>query len=153
MGYKTAMYYFAYGSNMKTKRLKDRVGKVTVIGKAGLSNHCLRFNKLGDDETGKANIETKENSLVEGVLFNLTEEQFKKLDICEAVPTHYIRCKMNVIRFDNDMVAAAVYIANPNRLRSHLKPKQKYLQYLIDGANEHGLSNQYKQSLASSECI
>lgn len=146
------MEYFAYGSNMKTKRLENRVGEVNAIGWAIIKNYCLKFNKLGTDGSGKANIEPKEDSFVEGVLFDLTEEQLKKLDRYEGVNDDYIRCTMDVIRFDNKEVAG-VYIGNQNTLRGRLKPNCEYLQYLIDGANEHGLSDRYKKFLTSFDCI
>ncbi len=147
------MYYFTYGSNMKTKRLEKRVGKAVVMGKATLKDYCLKFNKLGKDRSGKANIESKENSLVEGTLFNLTEEQFKRLNTYEGVPTHYFRSKMNVIESNDNTVVAEVYIANPNKVQGNLRPKCEYLQHLIDGADEYSLNDQYKQFLASFECV
>ncbi len=145
------LHYFAYGYNMSTKRLKDRVGEIDVIGKAKLKNYHLTFNKLGDNGSGKANIEPKKDSFVEGVIFNLTKKQIKKLDKYERFPHHYIRCKMEVIQFDNSTVITEIYTANQNKIRGDLKPKCEYLRYLIDGANEHGLSKQYKQFLSSVE--
>jgi len=141
--------YFAYGSNMKTQRLKDRVGEVDVIETAELKNHCLTFNKLSNDGSGKANIEPKEGSSVEGVIFSLTEEQIKKLDCLEE---GYIRVKTSVVKFDNNTVMVQVYIANPDKIRRGLDPKREYLQYLIDGTEEHNLSNHYKQFLSSFKC-
>jgi len=147
------MFYFAYGYNMKTERLKERVGEVNIIGKAILKNHCLKFNKLGDDGSGKANIEPMVGSVVEGVLFDLTEEQLKKLDTKEGVPTHYVRCRMEVIESDNNARMAEVYVANQDKIRSGLKPNHQYLQCLIEGANEHNLSNQYKKFLTSFKSV
>jgi len=143
------MKHFAYGSNMKTQRLKDRVGDVDVVETAKLKNHCLKFNKLSNDESGKANIEPKEGSSVEGVIFNLTEEQIKKLDCWEK---GYIRVKMSVVKFDNNTLMVELYIANQDKTGRGLEPKCEYLQNLIDGAEEHGLSNHHKQFISSFKC-
>ncbi len=143
------IHYFAYGYNMSTKRLKDRVGEIDVIGKAKLKNYRLTFNKLSDNGSGKANIEPKEGSSVAGVIFKLTEEQ---IDILDRWEKGYIRVKKSVVKFDNNTVIVKIYIANQNKIQGDLKPKCEYLHYLKDGADEHGLSNQYKQFLSSVEC-
>ncbi len=146
------MNYFSYGSNMETELLESRVGKINIIGKAVLKNYYLTFNKLGDDGSGKANIEQRTGFVVEGIIFDLTEEQLKKLDISEGVPMHYIRCMIEIIKSDNDEVTTAeVYIANKNKIRYNLRPNRQYLQYLLDGANEHKLSEKYKKFLESFE--
>ena len=68
------IHYFAYGSNMRTKRLKDRVGEIDMIGKAKLKNYRLTFNKLGNNGSRRANIEPRKGFFVEGVIFDLTEK-------------------------------------------------------------------------------
>lgn len=145
------MLYFAYGSNMKTERLVDRVGKVKIVGKSLIEGYGLDFNKLGDNRSGKANIHIKEDSLVEGVLFDLTEEQIEKLDRNEGVNKHYMRCAKD-IKLDGKTVVAEVYFANENKLQNGLEPTCDYLQYLLDGAKEHDLGIEYKNFIESFSC-
>lgn len=145
------MLYFAYGSNMKTERLVSRVGEVKILGRAVIEDYQLSFNKLGDNGSGKANIYTKNDSSVEGALFDLTEEQIKKLDRHEGVNAHYIRCTRD-IKLDGKILVAEVYFANQDKLQDNLRPTCEYLQHIIDGAEEHGLDSNYRKFLKSFQC-
>lgn len=88
-----AYNYFAYGSNISRQRLENRVGKVTVLGKAKLYGYKLIFN-AGE---GKANVIKTGNSkgknadYVEGVIYELTRIQLKILDFYEGSPVYYNR--------------------------------------------------------------
>jgi gamma-glutamylcyclotransferase len=132
--------YFAYGSNMKTNRLKERVGKVACLGKRVLSDFELCFNKKGNDGSGKANIMKKQNSFVEGVLFKLTAKQMKKLDTFEGVAIkHMKREKVTVQNQRGQSQEVLAYVACKNYRRLKLKPTEEYLGFILDGAKEHKL--------------
>jgi hypothetical protein len=47
--------YFAYGSNMSTARLRQRMPSCKPLGTAVLSEHKLRFHKRSTDQSGKCN--------------------------------------------------------------------------------------------------
>jgi hypothetical protein len=47
--------YFAYGSNMETARLRERMPSAKPLGVAKLSGHELRFHKRSKDGSGKCN--------------------------------------------------------------------------------------------------
>ena len=47
------MLYFAYGSNMCTGRLRQRVPSAAPVRIAKLLNRSLRFHKRSDDRSGK----------------------------------------------------------------------------------------------------
>lgn len=150
------MKHFAYGSNMETGHLIDRVGEIKDLGKATLRGYELRFSKLGDDGSGKANVHnSNRDSSVEGVLYELDEEQFDKLDYCEGAKTgHYSRESLKNIQTNKGRsIEAEVYIANREKINNNLKPTKKYLSYLIEGASEpvHKLSNSYIEFLKSHE--
>ena len=49
--------YFAYGSNMSTPRLVQRVGEVRVLGPARLEGYEHRFSKRGNDGSAKGNVD------------------------------------------------------------------------------------------------
>ena len=100
--------YFAYGSNMSTAQLRDRVDrsdeKAIVVGRALLKDYQLVFNKKSTFQeingervcllNGKANIgrASEINASVFGVLFSLTQSQIDWLDHAEGArmrPPHY----------------------------------------------------------------
>jgi hypothetical protein len=47
--------YFAYGSNMSTARLRERMPSCKPLGTATLPGHALRFHKRSTDKSGKCN--------------------------------------------------------------------------------------------------
>jgi gamma-glutamylcyclotransferase len=145
-------FYFAFGSNMLRSRLEtERVGQVIDLGIATLEGYKIAFNKLSKkDGTGKTNIISSPVSQVVGVIYNLTEEQFIKLDSIEGVG--YVRTLVSV-KYNNEVVPAYTYIATDNAIDDSLKPKQEYLQHLIDGAKEHSFPKQYVLFLESIECL
>ena len=66
--------YFAYGSNMSTRRLQGRVS-AEPRGVASLERHALRFHKQSTDGSGKAGAQFTGDAhdIVHGVLFELSE--------------------------------------------------------------------------------
>ena len=69
------MIYFAYGSNMSSKRLLRRVRAAQVFGIGTLHAHRLAFQKVSDvDGSGKADIVTHDSEHVMGVLYRLDAE-------------------------------------------------------------------------------
>src|SRR5699024_6090609 len=69
------MYYFAYGSNMCTARLAQRVPGVKALGSAWLGGHRLYWHLRGGDGSGKCNIVLTDDPVdrVHGVLFEFDE--------------------------------------------------------------------------------
>ncbi len=140
---------------MKTKQLRNRVGylgSITSIGIATLSDYCLRFNKLSKDGSGKANIEEKNNTdtIVKGIIFNLTEEQFNELK--EKWEKGYDVRDIKVINPKGDTLEVKTFIAKPENIENDLRPKCDYRQLLIKGAKEYGLDERYKKFLCSFPC-
>src|SRR5258708_1816253 len=78
--------YFAYGSNILTERLEERIGATEKIGNCRLPGHKLAFNKLSTrkkgTKSGKCNVVSAETSAetVPGVLFRMTKTQFDELN-------------------------------------------------------------------------
>ena len=130
--------YFAYGSNISSHRmLSER--KINFISRksAILENYKLVFNKVSKNNCylGFANIVESQNDIVEGVLYEIEENDINIIDRFEgstSTPKHYFRKNVNVI-CDNKIVDAIVYIANPIMIRENIKPDKKYLNYILEG--------------------
>ena len=147
------IWYFAYGSNMNSKRLKERVNRNDIRWQVGyLQGYELVFNKVGSDGSGKANIRRKEPSSVYGVLYLLTEEELQRLDKHEGVPNHYKRICLPV-ETEAGTVQAISYIAAEGKVREGLRPRCDYLEHLIKGAEEHSLPENYIRQLKSVQCF
>jgi len=142
------MYYFAYGSNMDTDQLETRFKelknkKFCIVGVAVLPNYELKFNKKSTDGSGKANIIPDEKSEVEGVVFELTEEQFMKLDEKEK---GYHRNKISV-NLNNNFIEVITYIADDSNICDGLFPTSSYLDKIVKGAANFELSLSYQKKL------
>lgn len=140
-------YYFAYGSNMSEKRMKEeRKIKFHSRKKAILKDYKLVFNKMSEsnNEIGFANIVKSVGDFVEGVLYEINSEDIKRLNKYEGFPKHYLKDIFYI-----GGVYAHVYLANPDWVREGIKPSQKYLDYLLEGKDL--LSEKYYNNLLLTE--
>ena len=131
--------YFAYGSNMSSRRFRQRLGwspsRIPVI----LRDYMLCFNKQSNDG-GKANIQNSSGSEVEGILYFVKESDHLTLDNYEGVKENqYKRCEIEVVDLFGNPIDAIAYIALDTGPES--RPTEEYLNYLLEG--EHLLSMEY----------
>jgi hypothetical protein len=137
--------HFAYGSNMSTARLEERIGPVRQRGNAKLEGHEIRFDKKSDDLSGKTNVVASEGSVVFGVLYELTPLQLAKLAEFE---TGY--AEQGVIVHTGDaQLRARTFVARKST--PGLRPTRGYLNHLIVGAREHQLPAGYIRVLETVE--
>jgi len=82
------MKYFAYGSNMDPKRMKERKIRFSERKHAVLKGFRLEFNKIStrNPNEGYANIVRDEKGIVEGVLYEIRDEDIEKLDSTKDFP-------------------------------------------------------------------
>jgi len=134
---------------MDEKRIKNRGIEVKEWRRGKIRNHKLVFNKpcrYG----GCANIEPCEGSEVEGVLYLIPYHDLQKLDTYEGYPHHYDRRKI-IVDTEEGPIKAWVYIAA--RTKPGLKPSKEYMQYLVNGAKQHNLSQKHIQFLENIEIL
>ena len=144
-----SFYYFAYGSNMLTKRLQKRCPSAVKVACAYADNTIIEFSKLSRDCSGKATLRCQDGYRVPGVLFEIKISERKKLDRCEGAGNSggYIRCDSFPVHLteNNDVFYAATYLATCPKLG--LKPYDWYLALIIAGAKEHELDEHHRQTL------
>jgi gamma-glutamylcyclotransferase (GGCT)/AIG2-like uncharacterized protein YtfP len=138
--------YFAYGSNMNPKRMKERGINYSSREFAYLENFKLVFNKKAQKGNYVfANIQPTNNEIVEGALYEFPDEELKLLDDFESYPRHYYRKEIVVINNANDEIQAWVYIAQPAHVVEGLFPQREYLNHILAGKDL--LSASYFQKL------
>jgi hypothetical protein len=136
--------YFAYGSNMSTDRLRERMPSCKPTGIATLSGHVLRFHKRSTDKSGKCNAFASGNdSSVIGVLFNFDPAERAKLDEAEGVGSGYERAMVTVINEKGRRRKVLTYLAMPDYIDNSLKPYGWYKDFVLAGAREHDLPPEY----------
>jgi gamma-glutamylcyclotransferase (GGCT)/AIG2-like uncharacterized protein YtfP len=132
--------YFAYGSNMNPTQMAARCPKATPAGIAILEGWDVAINSRGvativPDATG---------SVVEGVLWWVSEACVESLDRYEGVASgHYARETFQV-RLDHEFVAAIVYVASSSDPGD---PRSGYLEGILYGASHFGLSRTHRDRL------
>lgn len=127
------MKYFAYGSNMNLKRMEARGVRNSYGVKACLFGYKLKFNKNSTLMPGEgyANIVEEDKSIVEGILYEISQEGISNLDKYEKYPHEYDRILLNVRLINGIEHQAYVYIAQPDKTSDGLRPTRKYLNHLL----------------------
>ena len=135
--------YFAYGSNLSTRRLAERIPDPRPIAVAGLDAHLLVFNKPSADGSGKANLVPKTGSVAWGVVWSIPAAAWATLDGFEP---GYRRTPCRVRDGAGQWHYAQVYLWESSGAEQ--LPYASYVGHLLEGAREHGLPDAFIRFLA-----
>lgn len=123
---------FAYGSNLSSPRLLDRMNDAERLSNALLRGYRLHFSlRSRKDGTGKAGIEKSKDSDVFGCLWRISENKFDKLDQIEEM---YLRKKFEVTTGSGQKLLAWVYVPRVNT--ESISPAREYLNHVVSGLKE-----------------
>ena len=150
-----AIKVFCYGSNLTTRRLKNRIGKFKLLGITQLKGYKLLFHKISKDGSGKANIQhTNENTnTVWGIVIEITDEQKHELDIYEGKGKGYNEIPIKVILTDGTEITVNTYVADKDKINDSLKPYDWYKALVVFGALEHRFPIDYINNIRTVESI
>jgi hypothetical protein len=149
--------YFAYGSNMLSRRLcaKNRAPSATSEGIGYVEKHRLTFDKLSKgskSSSGKCDMERTgvATDRVWGVLFSILKSEEGALDDAEGLGGEGYRkdTKVRVMTANGTKVATA-YIATEKD--ASVKPYHWYKAFVVAGAVEHALPFAYVEWLRTFE--
>ena len=145
------MLYFAYGSNMCTGRLRRRISTATFVCIAKLSRHSFRFHKRSTDGSAKGNAFETGNptDIVWGVIFNINKGQKSILDEAEGLGAGYEEKAATVLDQSGQEHRVILYVADANSVDTKLRPYSWYKRFVVDGARQHGLPNEYVDIIAA----
>jgi len=147
-------YYFAYGSNMLTTRLRsaDRCPSARSLGMCELPGYELKWHKRSIDGTGKCDIvkSAHESAVVYGVMFEIDSEEKTALNRVEGLGRGYDQTELQVFQGEQSITVVTYIATNIDPTR---KPLDSYHAYVVDGAVEHGLPAQYIAALKQVETI
>src|SRR6202521_4452027 len=136
------MLCFAYGSNMCTGRLRQRVPSAAPVRVARLLSHSLRFHKRSDkDGSGKADayFTGEPEDLVWGVVFDIDPAEKPRLDAHEGLGHGYVERLVTVIDLAGGMHPAFTYTAEAGHIDRTLRPYSWYRRFVVEGARQHDL--------------
>ncbi|MGK7294201.1 MAG: gamma-glutamylcyclotransferase family protein [Candidatus Wenzhouxiangella sp. M2_3B_020] len=143
----SAFLYFAYGSNLMSARLKARCPSAHKAGNAILPRFRLAWHKVGSDDTGKCDAVFTGNpgDRVHGVAWAIRRSEMPALDYHEELDSGYYACNVP-ITIGSRRRLARTYRAIPTD--PELKPLDWYKRFVVEGAREHGLPEDYIARLA-----
>jgi len=136
--------YFAYGSNLTTSRMLERVPSARLAGRAHLAGYRLQFDKRGRDGSAKANVAVDPGGEVWGVAFEMHAEGWPTLDRFEP---GYQRLTVQIALRDGTLRRAETYQSDDPT--PDPRPFAWYLKLVVDGAREHELPSSYVEKLES----
>ncbi len=140
---------FAYGSNMLSARIRERVPGAQLVGIATLHGHALRWHKVAKDGSGKCDIVASEpGSVVHGVLYEIPSHEKQHLDRAEGLGFGYEE-KDVLVECKTGMLKATAYVAT--HVDESILPFTWYRALVIAGAVEHGLPMAYVNGLRAIE--
>jgi gamma-glutamylcyclotransferase len=145
--------YFAYGSNMASRRLRapNRCPSANPLGMAELRGYELCWQKPSKDGSGKCTVlPGNDRDRVLGVLFSIATTEQHALDAAEGQGKGYEREQMAVWQ-GNEERQATLYVATSTS--SKLKPYTWYKAWVVAGAKEHGLPADYIARLEAAPAI
>lgn len=143
--------YFAYGANMSIKYLTNVRNIRPLARSAGrLPDYQLTFGIKGVNalEPGFANIQANSAAVVEGVVYALGDAEFSQ--IVGSEPDEYRVRTVSVMLRTGQSVEARVLMAPEE---GAFQPSKRYLQIMVDGAREAGLSPEYVARLANHRAV
>lgn len=138
--------YFAYGSNMLTRRLMRRAPSALAVGIGFVEGHKISFDKVSVDGSGKCDIRPTGNPAdrVYGVLFSIDVRERNGLDQAEGLGDGYCDSEMPV-KTEAGSSVAVTYLAKSTN--AEMRPYDWYKEIVVAGAVEHRLPIDYVQSL------
>ena len=121
------MLYFVYGMNTNRQSMASRCPTAIDLGYAKLLGGAFRF-------AGCADIVANDDSVVDGVLWSITDNDLAALDSLEGFPTFYDRMEFDV-EHNGKLMQAIAYFMNPGFETA--PPSQSYYDMVRIGYHEH----------------
>ena len=127
------MYYFAYGSNLNRKQMRERCPNSKPKFTATLHHYRLVFVGWSRQwRGGVASIRPFRGEKVRGAIYEVSEECLKRLDRYEG--SDYRRLNVIVNNEDNEPIEAVTYIRSGQA--EETKPSPGYLAIIQHGYKE-----------------
>lgn len=137
--------YFAYGSNMLTRRLTPgRAPSAAAIGTAFAEGRRLTFDKVSTGGSGKCDIEETGSPAdrIHGVLFRIDSAEAVSLDEAEGLGRGYCKGEIQVVTANGPLTAVAYFATDKDPAR---RPYDWYKAFVVQGAIEHRLADAYME--------
>ncbi len=141
---------FAYGSNMCTARIRDRVESARPLSTGCINGYQVRFHKRGVDGSAKADAFYTGNKRdrVWGVVFQIAVDHKPILDRFESLGVGYDDRLIDVETTEGGRLEAWMYVARFEAITTGLQLFSWYRDLMLAGARQHGLPHHYCEWLS-----
>jgi len=145
--------YFAFGSNLSSQRLLERIPRASKHCVATLPGHRLCWHKKGQDRSGKCDIAVTDDpqDLVYGVVYSMTRDDRFELDVYEGAGIGYERRQTRVTALHGEKIEAFTYYAL--EIDHSRQPYHWYKEHVVRGALEHEFPAHYIEHIESTPSI
>lgn len=144
-------FNFAYGSNMDQEQMKKRCPGSSLVGVGVLQNHRLGFTyRSTKRKCGVADIVPTTGAQVWGLVYQLSQSDWERLDKCEGRGTAY-ECRSYKIHLfpDNSTITVdAYYVMNPE---DFVPPNDEYLQLILNVAKKNRFPEEYIRQIGGTK--
>jgi len=134
--------YFAYGLTMDRERMASVCPNAKTIGTASLSGYTLEFTHptKGHGE-GITNISLDRYGVVNGVVYDIPNNEIAMLDTHEGVPDLYKRIAVDVVDVDGRTVRAISH--QIVKEVGYVRPARDYIAAIVKAAEKNMFSEGY----------
>ncbi len=150
--------YFAYGNNMSTEQMQRRNVKIHDCEIGTIPGWRICFTRYSKEWKGGVVdlLPGSEDDWVEGVIYTIDPKDLSTLDGYES---RTIKGNMEIglysrvylpVKTESGWKTVITYQINRTieyREKAHFKPSKKYMELILKGAEEHGLSQEYVSKL------
>lgn len=148
------MKYFAYGSNLLSGRINERVPSAVVHSKGHLRKYKLMFHKVSVDGSGKCDVflTNDDNDVTYGIIFEIPEDEKVNLDKAEGLGYGYDEKIVSIFsEKDKIEIEAVTYFAT--NINSELEPYHWYKNFVLEGAVENNLPEHHVEFIRNIQSI
>jgi gamma-glutamylcyclotransferase len=132
------VYYFAYGLNLSKKQMKERCPDSKPVAIVTLHHYKLVFAGWSRKwRGGVASIKPFRGEKVLGAIYEISEEDLRRLDKYEGAPDLYDRVKVTVTNDFGELIEAITYV-KAGRLEE-TQPSREYLSIIQQGYRDWGI--------------
>ncbi|MDX1500998.1 MAG: gamma-glutamylcyclotransferase family protein [Thermoanaerobaculia bacterium] len=144
------MLYFAYGSNLLTRRLNSRAPSARRVTTGYVAGRRLAWDKVSVDGSGKCDAEATGDPAdrIWGVVFEVPPGEMIELDRAEG--PGYERTQVEVVTAEGP-ISGVTYVAT--RKDPELVPYRWYRDLAVAGAEEHGLPGEHVERMRSAAVV
>ena len=145
--------YFAFGSNLASPRLLQRIPAASVHCVATFSEHQLCWRKNDRGQSGKCDIDYTghPDHLVYGVVYHMSVADKLELDVYETSGFGYDHKSVEVASLRGDRIEAFTYYALDIDHRQ--QPFHWYKEHVLRGALEHDFPIHYVEQIRATQSI